>query len=87
MLTATLTKLILVPAAMVPLAILLGFRDAQLLAIAVMLASPTTVACYIMAKNMKNDAALASGTVLVSTLLSSVTITLLVFLLRTNGLI
>lgn len=86
-LTATLTKLILVPAAMVPLAILLGFRDAQLLAIAVMLASPTTVACYIMAKNMKNDAALASGTVLVSTLLSSVTITLLVFLLRTNGLI
>lgn len=84
---ASVVKLILLPALFVPLAVYFGFRDAQLLAIAVMLASPTTVACYIMAKNMKNDAALASGTVLVTTLFSSVTITVTVLLLRCFALI
>ena len=86
-LTASLTKLVLLPAALVPVAVWLGFRNEQLLAIAVMLASPTTVACYIMAKNMKNDAALASGTVLVATLLSPLSITALVFILRVLGYI
>ena len=86
-LMASLTKLVLLPAVFVPAAVWMGFRDAQLLAIAVMLASPTTVACYIMAKNMRNDATLASGTVLFTTLFSSVTITAMVYILRTAGLI
>ena len=84
---ASFTKLVALPAVFVPLAVWAGFRNAQLLAIAVMLASPTTVACYIMAKNMRNDAALASGTVLVTTLFSSVTVTLLVYVLRCLSLI
>ena len=86
-LTASLTKLVLLPAAFVPVAVWMGFREAQLVAIAVMLASPTTVACYIMAKNMRNDAPLASATVLVTTLFSSVTITAIVYILRCAGLI
>jgi predicted permease len=86
-LMASVTKLVLLPAVFVPAAVWMGFRDAQLLAIAVMLASPTTVACYIMAKNMRNDATLASGTVLFTTLFSSVTITAMVYILRTAGLI
>ncbi len=86
-LTASLTKLVLLPAVGVPLAVLLGFRNAQLLAIAIMLASPTTVACYIMARNMKSDSVLASGVVMVTTLFSSVTITVLVFLLKMTGCI
>ena len=85
--SASITKLVLLPAVFVPVAVWMGFRDAQLLAIAVMLASPTTVACYIMAKNMNNDSTLASGTVLVTTLFSSVTITVMVFVLRACGLI
>ncbi len=85
--SASITKLVLLPAVFVPAAVWMGFRDAQLLAIAVMLASPTTVACYIMAKNMNNDSTLASGTVLVTTLFSSVTITVMVFVLRACGLI
>lgn len=86
-LSAALTKLVILPAVFVPIAVWLGFRNEQLLAIAVMLASPTTVACYIMAKNMKNDAALASGTVLAATVLSPLTITAMVFILRTLGYI
>ena len=86
-LSAAITKLVLLPAAIVPVAIALGFRNEMLLAIAVMVASPTTVACYIMAKNMKNDATLASSTVLIATLLSPVTITALVYILRTFGYI
>ena len=86
-LSAAFTKLVLLPAVLVPIAVWLGFRNEQLLAIAVMLASPTTVACYIMAKNMKNDAALASGTVLAATVLSPLTITAMVFILRTMGYI
>jgi len=86
-LSAALIKLVLLPAVFVPAAVWLGFRNEQLLAIAVMLASPTTVACYIMAKNMKNDSALASGTVLAATVLSPLTITTLVFILRVCGYI
>jgi len=86
-LTASLIKLVLLPALFVPIAVWMGFREAQLVAIAVMLASPTTVACYIMAKNMRGDATLASGTVMVTTLCSSVTVTALVYILRSCGLI
>ena len=38
-----------------------------------------------MAKNMKNDAVLTSGIIVVTTLLSSVTVTGWIFLLRTLG--
>ncbi len=84
---ASAMKLIVLPAIFVTIAVLLGFRDAELVSIAIMLSSPATVACYIMAKNMKGDAVLASGTVVVTTLGSSVTITLLVFILRSLQLI
>lgn len=84
---ASAMKLVVLPAIFVTLAVVLGFRNAELVSIAIMLSSPTTVACYIMAKNMNNDAVLASGTVVVTTLGSSVTITLLVYILRSLGLI
>ena len=66
---------------------MMGFRESQLVAILVMLGSPTTVTCYIMAKNMGNDAELSSSIVVMSTLLSSVTLTFWIFLLRTLSLI
>lgn len=84
---ASAMKLVILPAIFVTLAVLLGFRNAELVSIAIMLSSPTTVACHIMAKNMGGDAVLASGTVVVTTLGSSVTITLLVYILRSLGLI
>ncbi len=84
---ASVMKLLVMPVVFLPLAVLLGFRGAELVVVAIMLSSPTTVACYTMARNMNSDHALASGTVVVTTLGSSVTITLVVFLLRTLGLI
>ncbi len=86
-LMATLIKLFIIPAVFFPFAILFGFRNSELVAILVMLGSPTTVSCYIMAKNMHNDAVLTSSIVVMATLLSSVSLTLWIFLLRSFALI
>jgi malate permease and related proteins len=84
---ATFIKLILLPALFLPIAYLYGFRNSEMVAILVMLASPTTVTCYIMAKNMHNDAVLSSSIVVTATLFSSVTLTMWVYLLRSLALI
>ena len=63
-------------------AIAMGFRNEALVAIIVMLGSPTTVTSYIMAKNMGNDEILSSSVVILSTLLSSVTLTGWIFLMK-----
>ena len=86
-LTASFIKVVLLPLILVPVAIWMGFRGEALVAISVMLASPSTVACYIMARNMNNDSKLVSGIVMATTLISPVTITLLIFLLRSFALI
>ncbi len=84
---AAALKLVIIPAAIFPAAIRLGFRGSELVAIMIMLASPTTVTCYIMAKNMGGDETLSASVVMTATLLSSVTLTLWVFLIRSLGYI
>lgn len=78
-------KLFLLPAIFLPLAAALGFRYSQMIAILIMSGSPTTVACYVMAKNMHADSVLTSNTVLMSTLLSAVSITFWLFLMKSFG--
>ena len=82
---ATFIKLILLPMVFLPIALWLGFRNEALVAIIIMLGSPTTVTCYIMAKNMKNDEVLSASVVVLATLLSSVTLTFWIYLLRSRG--
>lgn len=84
---ATAMKLIVIPAIVIGVAVLAGFTGSELVAIMIMCASPTAVSCYIMAKNMGGDEILTASVVMSATLLSSVTLTLWVFLLRTLGLI
>ncbi len=84
---ATAIKLLILPAVFLPVAIALGFRDSALVAVLIMTGSPTTVSCYIMAKNMGNDAVLTSSIVVSATLLSSVTLTFWIFLLQMLGYI
>lgn len=84
---ATFIKLVAIPAVFFPFAIAMGFRGSSLVAILIMLGSPTTVTCYIMAKNMGNDEVLSSSVVVMATLVSSVTLTLWVFLLKSLALI
>jgi len=86
-LIATFIKLIGLPAIFFPAALALGFRSSELVAILVMLGAPTTVTCYIMAKNMGNDEGLTSSIVVLTTLLSSITLTFWLFLLRAMNLI
>ena len=80
-LVCSFMKLMLWPALFLPLAALLGFRDEKMVALLVMLGSPTTVSCYIMAKNMKHPGVLTSSVVVATTFLSSVTLTFWVELL------
>ncbi|MBE5862069.1 MAG: hypothetical protein E7295_04380 [Lachnospiraceae bacterium] len=84
---ASAIKLIALPALFIPIAVKLGFAGSELVAILIMLASPTTVTCYIMAKAMQNDEVLTSNVVVITTLLSSVTLTLWVFILKSCALI
>ena len=79
---ATFLKLVGIPALIFPAAIAMGFRGSELVAIMIMLASPTTVTCYIMAKNLKGDATLSASIVMAATLLSSFTLTFWVFIIK-----
>ena len=82
---SAVVKLFLLPAIFLPIAGAMGFRDSQMIAILIMAGSPTTVACYIMAKNMKADGVLTANALLLSTLLSAPSITLWLYLMRLWG--
>ena len=82
---SSFVKLFLLPAVFLPLAAVLGFRDSQMIAILIMAGSPTTVACFVMAKNMKADSVLTSNAVLLSTLLSALSITFWLYWMRAFG--
>ena len=84
---ASFIKLLLQPAIILPFAIICGFEQEKLVAILIMLASPTTVSCYIMAKNMNNDGTLTSSIIVMTTFLSAFTLTAWIYLLRSIGLI
>lgn len=86
-LAASFIKLVLQPAFLLPVAAIMGFTGEKMIGILIMLASPTTPSCYIMAKNMKNDGTLTASIVVMTTLLASFTLTGWIFLLKTLGLI
>lgn len=52
---ASMIKLVLQPLVFLPVAAWMGFSGEKMIAILIMLASPTTPSCYIMAKSMNND--------------------------------
>lgn len=79
---ASAIKLFILPLIFLPPAVYFGFRGEGLIAILIMLGSPTTVSCYVMAKAMDNDHVLTSSIVVAATVLSSVSLTLWVYLLR-----
>ena len=68
-----------------PLAVWMGFRGAQLVAILIMLGSPTTVSSYIMARNMGHEGVLTSNSVILATIFSSFSLTMWIWLLRSIG--
>ena len=80
-------KLVIQPLIFLPVAAYMGFSGEKIIAILIMLASPTTPSCYIMAKSMKNDGVLTASVIVATTLFAAFTLTFWIFLLRTFGLI
>ncbi len=84
---ASMIKLVVQPLIFLPVAVWLGFSGEKMIAILIMLASPTTPSCYIMAKSMKNDDVLTASIIVTTTLLAAFTLTFWIFVLRTLGYI
>ena len=86
-LAATVLKLVGFAAVFLPLAVWLGYRETTLLALLVMLASPTTISSFPMARSLGHDGTLTSGTVVLTTVCSAFTFTGWLYLLKTLALI
>ncbi len=85
--TAAVIKLVGFCALFLPLAVWLGFRNEQLVAILVMLGSATTVSSFVMARSMGHEGVLSSSAVMLTTLFSAFTLTFWLWLLRSMGFI
>ena len=84
---ASVMKLVLFAALFLPLAVWMGFRREELVAILVMLSSATTVSCYVMARNMGHEGVLTSSVVMLTTLFSAFTMTGWLYILRSMGMV
>ena len=86
-LTCSFFKLIGWNLLFLPLAIWLGYRGEQLIAILCMRGSATTVTCYVMAKNMHHEGTLTSSAVMLTTLFSSFTLTMFLYIVKSMALV
>lgn len=84
---ASMIKLVLQPLVFLPVAAWMGFSGEKMIAILIMLASPTTPSCYIMAKSMNNDEVLTASVIVTTTLMAAFTLTGWIFFLKTLGYI
>ena len=84
-LSGALLKTAIQPAAVIFIGYLLGFRGMELLVIFFLFGTPTAVASYVIAKNMKSDYELAGQIVMLSTLFCIVTVFVALYLMRTVG--
>ena len=80
-------KLVLLAALFLPIAVAMGVRDDKLVAALAMLASPTTVSSFVMARSMGHEGTLTASTVMLTTILSAFTFTGWLYLLRQLALI
>ena len=78
-------KLMLLNMIFLPLAIKFGFHGQELIALLIMLGSPTTPASYVMSKNMGHDGTLSASCVAATTLFSAITMTLWIYILSAGG--
>lgn len=84
---SSMIKLVLQPLVFLSVAAWMGFSGEKMIAILIMLASPTTPSCYIMAKSMNNDEVLTASVIVTTTLMAAFTLTGWIFLLKTLGYI
>ena len=77
----SMTRLVFVPFVGLTIAILMGFRDVELVILMAMFSSPAAVSSYTMAQQMDGDAELAGQLVIFTTVFSILTIFCWIFLL------
>jgi len=82
---ASTLKLIVMPAIFVPLAMWIGISTEGIVVLFVLYAAPTAIASYVMAAHMGTDEHLASNIVLFTSLVSILTYTIGVYILRVIG--
>ena len=80
------TRLVIVPAAVLGVAMVLGFRGVDLVTLLTIFATPCAVASFAMAQQMGSDAELAGNCVVYTSALSCLTIFLWVLGLKTFGM-
>ena len=80
-------KLFLFCAIFLPIGVWMGFRNEKLVAALIMLGSASTSSCYVMSKSMGHEGIISSAAVMIGTLLSSATLTLWLFALKSMGFI
>jgi len=85
--SCTFIKLIGLGCIFLPIAVAMGFRGSKLVAALIMCCSPTTVSCYVMARNMGHEGTLTSSTVMLTTFFSAFTLTIWLFVLKTLNLL
>ena len=81
-LVATLLKTIIMPVVCTFVAILVGFRGQELGILYFLFAAPTAIASYIMAHALGSNGRLAGNIVIMSTMVSMITITIGIYILR-----
>ena len=80
-------RLIVMPLIFLTIAILLGFRGEELIALMVMLAAPPAVSSFTMAQQMEGDSELAGGLVVFGSLFAVLTMFVWIFALKSLLLI
>ncbi len=78
----SLFKLVICAAIFIPIAVALGYREAKLVSILVMLGGATTVSCFVMAENLGHEGTLTSSVVVITTIFSAFTLTGWLYMLK-----
>jgi len=81
-----LTRIVIVPLIMLPIAVMLGFTGESLACLLVIFGSPIAVSSFSMAQQMDGDETLAVQVIAISTALCLVTLFLWIFVLSSFGL-
>ncbi len=82
-LAASFIKLFALVGLFMPIAVAVGFRNEQIIALLVMLGSATTVSSFVMSKNMGHDGTLSSSIIMMTTFGCSFSLTFWLFVLKT----
>ena len=84
---ASMIKVLLLPAVIMPVSYLLGFRGEELLILLMMTATPSAVSSYVMAVEMNGDGPLAANIMILTTLFSAFILAAGIYIMRSLGLI